>query len=740
MTTQEMGEQTHVSVARTPQEALADDMSVGFRRDIEGLRAIAVVVVLLYHANLGPTRGGFLGVDVFFVVSGYLITSLLMKDLLLHGSRALPRFWGRRARRLLPASLLVVIVTLIAGRFMLDPLSNDDLANDALWASGFVINIKFAMGDGYVVSQSMPTPLLHFWSLAVEEQFYMIWPVLLYALSRVRWHTRRYALAIMAGFFLQSLLAFVWFAEWARTPTFFLLPTRAWELIAGAMLALTGGAVMRLSPTVRASVAWFGLFIIGYCVVNYDDQMNLGYAALLPVLGTVAIIAAAGSGQLNEPAAYLGIRPMVWVGQRSYGIYLWHWPMLVLIGAQFGPLSAPARVLVLAASVGAAALSYHYLENPVRQSQWLAAVPRRSLALGASLVAAGALAAVVMINLPNDIEGGGVAAAPTLPQAVAETGVSAPITTSVTGSTTASSTTLPGPTTTFAPLPPLVPLEELLAAQLVTLNEGAQITEVPSNVDPTVQGVRSDKPGVYSDGCMLKDGSVEPKVCEYGDLTSSTLIALFGDSHAAQWFPALEQLANTRHWKLIVFAKSGCPTAEVRIRRTFLDPECIAWRARVVEMLTIAKPTMVVMSSAPYDPGGDDVGLDSDEVWRRGLTDTLDQVRPTTEKLLIIGDTPLPIHQIPNCLSNQPRNVRGCLAPREESVDVSRVELERQIASEHEASFVSVSNWLCGTWECPVIIGNMILYRDNNHISATASEYFAPFLAAVMVPLLPDGA
>ena len=736
MTTQEMGEQTStLAIAPTSEQALADDMPTGFRRDIEGLRAIAVLVVLLYHAKLGPTSGGFLGVDVFFVVSGYLITSLLMRDLLLHGGGALPRFWGRRARRLLPASLLVVIVTLIAGRFMLDPLSQADLADDALWASGFIINIKFAMGDGYVVSQSMPTPLLHFWSLAVEEQFYMVWPVVLYALSRVRWFTRRYALAIMAGFFLQSFLAFVWFSEWARTPSFFLLPTRAWELIAGAMLALTGGAVLRLSPTVRASAAWFGLFIIGYCVVAFDDTMNLGYAALLPVVATAVIIAASGSGHLNEPAAYLSMRPMVWVGQRSYGIYLWHWPMLVLIDAKFGPLSAPARVAVLAASVGAAALSFNYLENPVRQSQWLAAVPRRSLALGASLVAVGALAAVVMIKLPTDIEGGGVAAAPMLPQASADTGVSTTV--AATGGTTAGSTTVPGPTTTLEPLPPLVPLDDLLAAQLIALDEGAQITEVPSNVNPSVQGVRSDKPWVYNDGCMLKDGSIEPKLCEYGDLTSSTLIALFGDSHAAQWFPALEELANTRRWKLIVFAKSGCPTADVRIRRTFLDPECVVWRSKVVEQLAAAKPTMVVMSSAPYDPGGSDIGLDSDDVWRRGLTATLEQVRPTTEKLLIIGDTPLPIHQIPNCLSNQPRNVRGCIAPREESVDVSRVELEREVAGDNDASFVSVSDWLCGTWECPVIIGNMILYRDNNHISATASTYFAPFLAAVMVPSLP---
>ena len=263
---------------------------------------------------------------------------------------------------------------------------------------------------------------------------------------------------------------------------------------------------------------------------------------------------------------------------------------------------------------------------------------------------------------------------------------------------------------------------------------------MPSNLDPSVQGIRSDKPWIYNDGCMLKDGSIEPNLCEYGVLTSSTVIALFGDSHAAQWFPALEELANTRGWKLIVFAKSGCPTADVRIRRTFLDPECVVWRSKVVEQLAAAKPTMVVMSSAPYDPGGSDVGLDSDDVWRRGLTATLEQVRPTTDKLLIIGDTPLPDHQIPNCLSNQSRNVLSCQASRDDAIDRSRLELEREVAGEHDASFVSVSNWLCGTQWCPVIIGTMILYRDNNHISATASTYFAPFLAAVMVPLLPGDA
>ena len=717
---------------------LAADMPSGFRPDIEGLRAVAVIVVLLYHAHLGPTGGGFLGVDVFFVLSGFLITSLLMKDLLRDGSRALPQFWARRARRLLPASLALVIVTLIAARYTLDPLKQVDLGHDATWAAGFIINIKFAMGDSYAAAQTTPTPLLHFWSLAVEEQFYMIWPFLVYALTRVKWRTRGYALFIMGALGLQSLLAFVWFSPWAHTPVFFLLPTRAWELIAGAMLAVAGTRITTSIPwRTRAIGAWVGLLAIAYCVVTYNDTANLGYSALVPVLGTVLVVGASTPRQQVGPAKLLGTKPMVWIGNRSYGIYLWHWPALVLLDAKFGPLSAPARIAVLLGSVGLAALSYRFLENPVRHSEWLGRLPARSLAFGAGAVAVGLLVGTMLVHFPRTFASdAGDAVAPTLPGQSAVTATSVDQQVPPASTLVGATTTVPASTTTLAPQIEVRPIAELLAAQRTALDEAANIIKVPKNVTPPLASSKADKAGVYRDGCMLKEGTADPKSCVYGDPAGSVKLALFGDSHAAQWFPALELLALDRHWRLDVFVKSGCPSADVRIKKSYLDPECVQWRTNVTARLAELQPDLLVVSSTEYDPGGDDVGQDSDTVWRRGLTATLTAMRPSAKKLLIIGDTPLPAHEVPNCLTALPTNVPYCGAEKAKAVNRSRIELEQELAAQFDGQHVSTTNWMCGTSFCPVIEGNIIMWRDNNHVSATMAKFLTPFLAATIVPLL----
>jgi peptidoglycan/LPS O-acetylase OafA/YrhL len=715
-------------------------MPTGFRPDIEGLRALAVVSVLLYHAHLGPTRGGFLGVDVFFVLSGYLITALLMKELLAEGARGLPNFWARRARRLLPASASVLVVTLVLGRFVLDPLQQVSVGSDATWASAFIVNIKFAFGDTYAAAQSTASPLLHFWSLAVEEQFYVVWPLLILALSKVRWRQRQYALFIMGAFLLQSLLAYVWFSEWAFTQSFFLLPTRAWELIAGGVLAMAGGFATRIGWRTRAVASWVALLTILWCMGTYHDTAPLGWTAVVPVLATVVVVGASTVRQQVGPAKLLGTPPMVWIGQRSYGIYLWHWPLLVLAGEQWGPLSAPARLLVLVVAVGLATLSYRFLENPVRHSQRLARHPRRSLALGGSLVATGLVAGVLLVHFPRQFDGGGVVvAAPTLPGQTVPVDDPSTVPSSTTGvGASLPSTTAAGPTTTLAPQIPVQSLETLEAAHRAALDDSdATVTRMPKNITPHPSEAKfADVPMPYKDGCFLRDGDATPLDCVYAAADSDTKVVLFGDSHAAQWFPAIEAVANDRHWRLEVFVKAGCPSADVRIERQWLDPECVSWRQQVVSRVQQIQPDLLIVGSTSYSPGGDDVGKDSDEVWRRGLTATLDAMRPAAGKLLIIGDTPLPAHQVPNCVLKVPGNLHYCGQTRADGVDTSRLELERQIAAEYDGRFVSVTNWVCGTSFCPVVLGNILVWRDNNHVSATMSGYLAPFMAAVLVPLL----
>jgi hypothetical protein len=236
---------------------------------------------------------------------------------------------------------------------------------------------------------------------------------------------------------------------------------------------------------------------------------------------------------------------------------------------------------------------------------------------------------------------------------------------------------------------------------------------------------------------VIKEGITDPGNCVYGDPASTTVIALFGDSHAAQWFPALEQLALQHHWRLLVYVKSGCPTADVRIRKTYLDQECVIWRRNVAARLASDHPTLLVMSSTFYDQGGSDKNVPQDVAWKRGLTATLAAVRPSVQQLLILGDTPLPAHEVPNCLAANPRSVRNCITTRGPAIKETRVQLERDLAAAYTADFVPTGDWLCGTNDCPVVLGNLVMYRDNNHVSATMARYLAPFVQAAILPLLP---
>ncbi|MEO7369352.1 MAG: acyltransferase, partial [Ilumatobacteraceae bacterium] len=358
-----------------------------FRGDIEGLRAVAVLAVLAYHAKLGPFHGGYVGVDVFFVISGYLITLLLLRDLRASGPRALPEFWARRARRLLPGSFVVLVATLVIGRLVLDPLAQRDLMRDGLAATTFTVNIVFAhRQNDYFSAQLAPSPLLHFWSLAVEEQFYLGWPLLMLAATRVRRAARWVPAALIATLAVVSLMLCIRLTPHHRSAAFFLLPTRAWELLAGAALAVGGTMPNRVPGALRACGGWLGLAVIVATATRFTDLTRFpGAAAILPVAATVLVLAAGSDDYPYGPRALLDRRPMAWVGARSYGIYLWHWPVLVLSAARFGPLSAVQRGAALMFAVALAAISFRLVEDPARRSAWLGARARRSLVVGASL-------------------------------------------------------------------------------------------------------------------------------------------------------------------------------------------------------------------------------------------------------------------------------------------------------------------------------------------------------------------
>ncbi|MDO8363086.1 MAG: acyltransferase family protein [Actinomycetota bacterium] len=728
-----------------------------FRPDIEGLRAIAVLLVLVYHAKFSIASGGLIGVDVFFVLSGFLITSLLLRELSTTGTISLSNFWARRARRLLPASGLVLVATLLASRFTMDFLSQADLGHDAIAASLFVVNIRFWQTGVDYLSQGKPeSPLLHFWSLAVEEQFYMVWPGLLLLLVRFARVRRRVLGALIGLIWLVSLVVCIQLTyggfeqhNWA----FFMLPARAWELLTGAGLAFVAGrlpSAQRLSAAVRQAIAvlaWLSVGAIFVMAVVYvqDQPFFPGFVVAIPVVATLLVVLCGTLGIGEGPVLVLRARPLQWVGARSYAIYLWHFPMLVLAGHQWGRghlvegLSVVARLAVLAASLVLAEVSHRFVENPVRFSPSLAKVPVRSLVMGAWVALIGIGAANLLIANPPSLSAAGDAAEVTLAQATTTA-----VPTTEPGTTVAalpgdSTTSTAATTTTTAPPvadasrdnPP--ELAALIAANLPTLQEAVNTGKVPGNLSPSLGNAANDLPQIYDNGCILDVGDNQPKQCIYGDANGSVTVVLFGDSHAAEWMPAMHQVAAENGWRLIIHTKKACPSAEIPTDKDPNGTDCMVWRERVIALIGEMHPDLVVMSSYRYKQVGAAAGRDPDQVWKEGIDLTVSKVRPLADHVLLLGDTPTPIDEfVPNCLAGNLSNVPRCMNSRDGAVRPGRLAVEREVADTYDAAFIPTSDWLCTDTACPVIVGNTLMYRDNSHITASAALLLAPYVEAAL--------
>jgi len=362
---------------------------------LDGLRGVAVLFVLLYHARVG-FHGGYVGVDVFLVLSGFLVTSLLLTEYD-SGGVSLPGFWSRRVRRLLPVSTLVVAVTTLAGIFLLEPQRLGRLAGDVFGVATFSANVRFHGTHGdYLGGLSLPSPLLHFWSLALEEQFYVLWPILLVAVLRSARRTgypKQVLVALTALLAAASFALSVTLTSTRSAFSYYLLPTRAWELLAGALLALCWGRFAGFSaPTITASSVgeWarsvlgaLGLLALVLAGAFFDASTVFpGWVAVLPVSGTLAVLLA---GSTSVSGRILSTASLRWLGVRSYGAYLWHWPLLVFAGALGWDGSPWSRLVVVGVSVGLADVSLRVIESPVRASAWFAVSLRRTALLGGGL-------------------------------------------------------------------------------------------------------------------------------------------------------------------------------------------------------------------------------------------------------------------------------------------------------------------------------------------------------------------
>nr|WP_296068193.1 acyltransferase family protein [uncultured Actinoplanes sp.] len=653
-----------------------------FRPDIEGLRAVAVLLVVLGHAGLPLVHGGYVGVDVFFVISGFLITTLLLREAEQTGRISVTRFYARRAVRLLPAAALVLIVTLIGVRLFLPVVRLGEFVRDALASTAYLANLRFAhTGTDYLNADQTPSPFQHFWSLAVEEQFYLVWPLLILAAAHL-WRRRRPLAAVLAVLVTVSFTVSV--TETARSApwAYFGPHTRAWELGAGALLALGATRIGRLPHLVRAVLGWAGLAAILVAAVRFDDATAYpGWRAALPVLGTVAVLAAAGAGV----GPLLGVRPMQTVGRLSYGWYLWHWPLLIIGPAALGLAGTTAQKLALAAAgLALAWVSYRWVESPARYR-------RRGLPIGFGLSATAAAFAVLLVVLPHAV-------------ATGERG--ADLRTAL----------------DRAADPAAVLTRSIAAAR------GRD--RLPANLTPKLTRAKRDRPPVWDNGCHADvPVTVAPQGCVFGDPAARTTVVLYGDSHAAHWFPAMDRLARQHHWRLVELTKSSCSAVDVPLRHDTLKreyTECTAFHRSALARIAQLRPALVVVgSSFNYEPARPEA--DEAKQWRAGWDRTFASLAASGAKVAAIADTPYMGSPVPDCLA-QETDIGECTRSLRSSL---RGPAQRRVFLAYgvtpRATVIDPITWFCDD-ACPAVVGNVLVYRDSNHMTTTYSAALAPLL------------
>lgn len=649
-----------------------------FRADIQGLRAIAVVGVMLFHAGVPGIDGGFVGVDVFFVISGFLITGLMLRDSSdKSGGRQLLEFYARRVRRIMPAGAVVALATLAGAAIVENGIETVRAAIDVRMATLFVSNVHFIGSSAYFAHNSA-SRLQQYWSLSVEEQFYAIWPLLFLVLGAVFVRRRRTAIASVVV--LLCLASFAVSVYWTTqtywtslrpVAAFYLLTARAWELGVGVLLALGANRAAKLSPRLRAPLAWLGLAMIAASMLLYDAKTTFpGVAALLPTLGTAAVIAA-GIGHVRGDVTdrALSSRIAQEIGRYSYSLYLWHWPVLLLFARHVHVVSdswVMELFWMVLLSVPAAIVTYHLVENPVRSASVLRGRPLRSLGLGVAII----VVSLVAVEVVKDY---GYRRART--------------STDVTALAASATPTVVG--TSFVPRNLVPNLVDAADKQYVPAGCGHHCTIVPA-------------------------GSGRPTV------------ALFGDSHIEHLIPGFARAARAMNVGLDQHTFDGCSWFD-NIGDRLKNPTCDDWRAETLRRLRESPPDLIILSSR------NDRSAATRRAWKASIVRTMAAL-PAGSKTAIVSETPISTRgNVAQCLADNLTNALKCDQndwPESWNDDLAA------LAEQGGASFVDLKPVLCNERRCPAITGNRLIWRDDDHLTLRYSEFLAPWMRSQLEALL----
>jgi len=666
----------------------------GFRPDIEGLRAFAVLAVVLYHADLG-VRGGFVGVDVFFVISGFLITRQLVRSVEDRGVRSLPTFYARRIRRLLPAAAVVVAVTVLAARAWAPPLQVRSIAVDGMFTTFYGLNYRLAVeGTQYLHQNDAVSPLQHFWSLAVEEQFYVVWPIVIVLIAAIgrRYHRALLTVALAATVVISyrySITTTAHLESWA----YFSLHTRAWELALGGLVAVGAGPLARMPRALGGLLAWVGLIaMIASAFIYSDNTTYPGAYAALPV-GAAALVIAAGCGPRRGAERILAEPALQCIGRISYAWYLWHFPMLIIAPMAVGhSLNWAGRGVVVWLSLLAAIASYFWIEDPIRhlgRLNWQGFVT--GFAASATVLAA---AALVLGNLPSMVGSG--EATHVVQAASASTKVD----------------------------------KEMSAA----LAAGVRITAAPKNLTPTPQSAAHDLPAADSTNCHASFTTIAQGACVYGDPTGTHTAVLVGDSHADMWLAAFDRAGKAAHWKIVDWTKSSCPAARITVYESTLKrtyTECDTWRTQVVARIGRLRPDLVFLSDSENVVGA---GV-TPQQWSRATVATMNAIHTATSttKVELLQDDPVPAYDMPSCVAEHLSAVTDCTFPVSKAYSFpARHRALAAAATKAGYPVIEPRSWICTADRCPAIVGNLLVYRDDTHLTNTFSAWLAPRVAPLL--------
>lgn len=682
-----------------------------FRSDIQGLRAVAVLLVMVAHAGFGSVAGGFVGVDLFFVVSGYLIIGLLVREVERDGRISIVGFYARRARRIIPAATVVLVATAVIAALYLPLIRAIEVLKDAIWASLFGANIHFALVEtDYFAGDDPASPLQHFWSLSVEEQFYVVIPVLLLITvlaarrtgggeaAGIRNRQHRWQVVVLIAVSLLSLGWSVYATSSNAVTAYFSTPARAWELGFGGLLAVwiagRPNRELRGGRWQAEMASWLGVALIGFAVLTYDGQTTFpGSAALLPVLGAVLLLGSGASrgGPATMSFRLLSLRPVTTIGDWSYSLYLWHWPVFQFAHEHWGHqrLSVPHVVAAVALTFVLSGLTYRFVEEPFRRGRtWR--INRNAVVLyplSLVLVVGSALGGRAWIDAELD---------------------------------------------TLANNPPIDvsdfsgadlskdPAVALVQASVLAAQEDAPI---PGRLEPSLTDARESIAPLGT--CDYRTGV--RRLCPTGDPAAKRSIVLVGDSHARAWGPAFTLIGKQHGYAVYHLVLTGCPAN----RSTTNEPGtghkwqvCADFQAWALEQVADLDPALAVIANNAYLGAIRDTQMD-------GLAWEIEQLQASADRVVLLGNMPQ-LPRMPSiCLSARDVELSDCLMRS----SPLRARLQRQfgeVAVEQGAEYVDARRWFCADGWCPAVIGNFIPMRDKDHPTVEYAEHLTQSLTRAL--------